>query len=165
MTDIKTEFEFDLKVPFGYESGGEQTDAHKLILTAPSNKQRTHRIKLKEYVKLASSWSEKTLLDSLDFSQEGVIDAFAKLGDSANKADGDKPDISEAYAGAGIIDSMYACPDVKMTAAIEEFLLLLLDVCMVEGVKKLTKPLFEKMSPDDTDRLFGAYISNFISGS
>lgn len=43
--------------------------------------------------------------------------------------------------------------------------LLLNGVCFLDSDTQMTMPLFEQLSCDDTDRLFGEYVSNFLSQS
>ena len=54
----KSEFEFDLNVPIKYESGGTQNEGFKLILKAPSNRNRFQRALLKQQLMIAFQWME-----------------------------------------------------------------------------------------------------------
>ena len=153
---IKTEFEFNLTTTFNYESSGEQAVAHKLILRAPTNKERTQRIRLKQYVTQAGTWFEKEYMSK---TTEAEITAAV----AAVTAEKTEEQTNSEYVQ--LANMFYMCPTIDMTKVIEEFLMLLKEVCTVEGEKKLTSPLFDKMSPDDTDRLLGAYCVNFLRGS
>lgn len=159
---MKTEFEFHLTLPVTFKpnNSGEQQEAHRLILKAPTNKQRTQRILLKEYTRMAifSFRNENENFDQDNIDNIDTTDMQSML-NMDNKTD---EEIEEA--GKMFVELLYACKDVKMTAVIEEFLLLLLQVCMVEDERPMTKPIFDKMSPGDTDRLLGAYLGNFIIG-
>lgn len=164
---MSDDFEFNLTKPILYKSknSAEQEEAFKLILSAPTNKQRTQRIRLKQFIKQAADSSEQKLVKAL--SPE-AFEIMLKMGQEQNAEAKAKeartPEEIEAE-GNNFVDQIYSCSEIKAEAVIEEFLVLLQEVCLVEGDSKLTKPLFDKMTPGDTDRLLGAYIANFISGS
>ena len=54
----KSEFEFCLNSPIKYESGGTQSEGFKLILKAPSNRNRFQRALLKQQLMIAFQWME-----------------------------------------------------------------------------------------------------------
>lgn len=156
---MKTEFTFTLTSPVTYkpDNSGEQSETSTLTLKAPTNKQRTQRNKLKQYVlqsmferqeKIQDSESLKNLQDEVDT-------------DKLKKAE-DMTDEEIERQGEILVMSLYGSKMVDSNVLIEEFLVLLQQVCFLEKDKNITKPVFEKMTPDDTDRLLGAYLVNFI---
>lgn len=158
---MKSEFDFDLAQPITYkpDNSGEQEECRKLILKAPTNKQRTQRTKLKQFVYQAILYIQQNPLKAEE-NEVDVPDEVKNPFDSEGKSE---EELQES--GKNFCQLMYMCPTIDMTVVNEEFLILLLEVCLVEGEKKLTKPLYDKMSPVDTDNLLGAYLANFIIGS
>ncbi len=156
----KTEFEFDLKHTFQFESSGGQVEAHKLILKGPTPKNMVERGLLKHECSKIIEWIEKK-----------AEDVAEKKGTSTSE---DIPDsktekeelIEESIDELGEIIQLgiYAAPGVDIKLMLGQFRKLMVDCkrCSVEGEKDLTSSLFDKIQPSDQDRMMGLYLANFM---
>lgn len=140
---VNDEVEFRLDRPIEFAQSGEIAKGEILILKAPSAKNQKERIKL----------------------QQGFFRAITSLkqdGADSNKA---------ATTGSGEISgseilALMLSSDVDMVAYSEDFRRLATSgVILVEGSEVLTAPLFDKLHPDDSDRLLGEYLASFILSS
>ena len=160
---MSSEIEFDLSSPITYESKGDQTEGFKLILKAPTNKQRQHRNALVDYIRKANNATQDRMAKMMDLINVKANDFVEIASSDEIKKEVEKKDAEEI--GKEIMGEVFDCEGIKTNAFVEEFLLLMSGVCMVEGEKEMTKPIFDKMSCDDTDRLMAVYIGNFMNGS
>lgn len=134
-------FEFALAKPIKYAFEGNTHEGQLLVLYGPSNKHNKHRVKL----------------------QQGFFRAANSLRTSGvDQVEGD----SNAPTGPEILALMLAS-DVDMELYHEQFKKLIVapDICKVEDRVSLTDTLYDEMSPDDTDKLMGEYLANFILSS
>ena len=137
---IQDELEFVLERPIEYASNGEKTEGKLLILKAPSSKNQKERIKL----------------------QQGFFRAITGIKNEGK--DKDKNDTAD-IKGSEILALMLSS-DIDMVAYHEDFKRLITSgVCMVEGTEILTAPLYDKVDPDDLDRMLGDYLAAFILSS
>ena len=146
--EFKSEFEFTLNSPIKYQSQGDHHhDGRLLVLKAPSNKVRANRAKLKQAFMASVSEGEQKVSDAAENQKDTVI------------ADDEMPDY--------ILMMLYASKSINMAEVLDEFMNLLTigKCCKVEGAEDLTKSMFEEMDADDTDRLLGEYMANFIIAS
>lgn len=138
--DIKDELDFELKKSFDYDYQGERETARLLVLRAPSNKQHKYRVRL----------------------QQGFFQAINAIRSTGNS---DQTEQNVEVGGAEILALMLSS-DVDMVEYHEVFEKLICSaVCMVEDKTPLTATLYEKIHPDDLDRLMGDYLGNFILSS
>lgn len=149
----KTEFEFTLNNPFTFAAGGNQETAQKLILSAPNNR-NAHRVRLQQAFIKAIKNTDKSL------SEADKAAARAER-DARGGADED-PDGMSIYM-------MLLASDMDMSVYHGYFRDLICDdnnpCCSIEGLQKMKYATFDKMSADDTDRLLGEYMANFIVAS
>lgn len=143
MTDIKSEIIVQLTTPLKYSADGGFKDANELILKAPSNKHRRQANELKQGFFQALKGSADT---------SGAVETTADASDHETTGD-------EIIAALMMSDIDYC----KYVETFRE--LLLNDVCYVTDDVKLTNPLFDKLSLDDTDTLLGEYLTNFLLAS
>ena len=134
---MKGEITHELTTPFEYHGNGENKTASVIILSAPSNKQRKHAAKLKQYFFQA--------INSLQGADKAEAEENAKDPKGSDivallmMSDVDANDIHEAFKG--IITGGCA---------------------MVEGATSLTDSLYEKLSFEDTEEMLGDYLVNFL---
>lgn len=139
---VKDSFDFALSKPINYQSGGEHKDCQLLVLTSPTNKQHALRVKLKQAFQRAVMGLQKG-------------GAFDHVKDDPKEKD-------EGVTGEGVIALLYAS-DIDMVAAHDDFKRLLISgVCKAEGEEPFTAFLYDQMSGEDTDKLFGEYMAVFI---
>lgn len=143
MTDMKTEIIVQLTTPLKYSTDGGFKDANELVLKAPSNKHRRQANELKQGFFQALKGSADT---------SGTVETTADASDHETTGD-------EIIAALMMSDIDYC----KYVETFRE--LLLNDVCYVTDDVKLTNPLFDKLSLDDTDTLLGEYLTNFLLAS
>lgn len=137
---IQDEVEFVLEKPIDYAVSGEIAKGTLLILKAPSSRNQKERIRL----------------------QQGFFQAITALkSDAEAKKDAGSAEIKGAEVLALMLSS-----SVDMVAFHEDFKRLITSgVCLVEGTEALTAPLYDKLHPDDLDRMLGEYLSAFILSS
>ncbi len=135
-------FEFSLSESISYHNKGESQEGHSLTLTAPTVKARKKAAKLKQGVMRAVS------------SLQG--DANIKPEDKKSKED-IKPEEILALIQMSSIEY-----DEYMDIFID---LLCKGICKIEDEIEMTAQLADKMSFEDTEKLMGEYLINFILGS
>lgn len=137
---IQDEIEFVLGRPIDYAASGELAKGKLLILKAPSSRNQKERIRL----------------------QQGFFQAISSLkNDGESKKDAGSADIK----GSEILALMLSS-SIDMVAFHEDFKRLITSgVCLVEGTEPLTVPLYDKICPDDLDRMLGDYLAGFILSS
>lgn len=145
MTNLKSEIVVPLTTPLKYSIGGGFEDANELILKAPSNKHRRQASLLKQGF-------FRALKGSADAS--GNVETNATASASEHETTGDE------------IVTAIMMSDVDYGKYVESFRELLInDACFVAESIKLTSPLFDSLSLDDTDTLLGEYLANFLLAS
>lgn len=139
MSELKTEIDYSLKVPFSYANKGETTDASFIKLIAPSSKQSRECAALKQ--------------------------AFFRAVDQNQEAD--ESATAESLEGGEVMIFLAMSKDVDLPDIIDigKDLLLSPGIASVDGEAKLTKNLIEKMHHDDLECAIGEYIVNFILAS
>lgn len=143
MTDLKSEIIVQLTTPLRYSVDGGFENANELILKAPSNKHRRQANELKQ----------------------GFFRALKGSADSSGNVE-TTPDASDHETTGDEIVTAIMMSDIDYGKYVETFRELIInEACyVVEGVK-LTKPLFDALSLDDTDVLLGEYLANFLLAS
>ena len=140
MSDIKSEIIVQLTTPLKYSANGGFEEANELILKAPSNKHRRQANELKQ---------------GFFRALKGSADASGNVETTANASD-------HETTGDEIVTALMMS-DIDYCKYIETFRELLINgICYVTETEKLTSPLFDKLSLDDTDTLLGEYLANFL---
>lgn len=143
MTDMKSEIIVQLSTPIKYSVSGGFEDANELILKAPSNKHRRQANELKQ----------------------GFFQALKGSADSSGNVETTADASDHETTGDEIVTALMMS-DIDYGKYVETFRELLLnDVCYVTDAVKLTNPLFDALSLDDTDTLLGEYLTNFLLAS
>jgi len=145
MTDYKSEFVFQLSNPLEYHEKGQIEFANELTLKAPSNRQRHQSAKLKQgFFRAIKSMADNT----------------GRVETNADKS-GEK---EEELTGESVIE-IIMMSSVDLVDYQESFRELILnDVCYAKE-QKLTAPMYDKLSDNDTEKLMGEYIANFLLSS
>lgn len=144
MTDMKSEIIVSLTTPIQYSADGGFKDANELILKAPSNKHRRQANELKQ----------------------GFFQALKGSADTSGKVETTVDDAGDHETTGDEIITAIMMSKVDYGKYVETFRELLLnDVCYITDAVKLTNPLFEKLSLEDTDTLLGEYLTNFLLAS
>ena len=150
---MKTELEFKLETPVAYQCDGGNHQGSLLILKAPSNKVRAHRARLKQaFMQAIAEGEDRGAKDSPEVkdpeAQKDVI-------------------IEDDEMGGYVLMMLYAAKNINIVEIIEEFKSLLVHgkCCRVEGSVDMTSSIFDSMDADDSDRLMGEYLANFILAS
>lgn len=137
---VQDEIEFVLEKEIEYATKGELSKGRLLILKAPSSRNQRERIRL----------------------QQGFFQAVNAL----KSSDSTKKDTSSDSIKGEEVLALMLSSSVDMVAFHEDFKRLITSgVCMVEGTEPLTAPLFDKIHPDDLDRMLGEYLAVFILSS
>lgn len=140
MTDIKSEITVPLTTPLKYSVSGGFEDANELILKAPSNKHRRQANELKQ---------------GFFRALKGSADASGNVETTADASD-------HETTGDEIVTALMMS-DIDYCKYIETFRdLLINNICYLPGDVKMTTPLFDSLSLDDTDTLLGEYLANFL---
>ena len=142
----KGEFDFVLTEPVDYHAGGESRQGKLLVLRAPSNKVRQQRTKLKQW----------------------FMQSLAELQTGNTTTDGAKDGgISEQEFAEYVVHLLYSSKTVSMVNILDEFKALVCSpgICKVENEVDMTSAIFDKLDSDDTDRMVGEYLANFILAS
>lgn len=135
-----TEITHDLESSFQYAFKGEQRDASFITLTAPTMKQHSQAAALKQ----------------------SIIRIVTDAARNANDKDDDSEDSEGTITSEMIVTIVYANSCVDANVVWEQVRALLKEgLALIDGEQKLTVPLMEKMSPDDFEKMAGAYIANF----
>lgn len=139
----KSEFTFKLIKPLSYHDGGNSEAISKeLILKAPSNKQRRQTAKLKQGF-------------------------FRAVGDMSknNQNDSNSSDDSGEMGGTQVL-TMIMMSKVDLGDYQDVFRELLLnDICFLNENEKLKSHTYENLSGEDSEKLMGEYIANFLLSS
>lgn len=152
MTDLKSEITVPLATSLKYSVSGGFEDANELILKAPSNKHRRHAIKLKQgfFQALKASADDSGNVKALDSDDDD---------EAGNK------EVDDELTGDKVV-AILIMSNIDYGKYIDTFRELLLnDICFVAEGVKLTTPLFDSLSLDDTDTLLGEYLANFLLSS
>lgn len=143
MTDLKLEIIVQLTTPLKYSVSGGFENANELILKAPSNKHRRQANELKQ----------------------GFFRALKGSADASGNVETTADASNHETTGDEIVTALMMS-DVDYGKYVETFRELLInDVCYVTDAVKLTSPLFDALSLDDTDALLGEYLANFLLAS
>lgn len=130
-------FDFTLSEPVDYQTGGENTKASMLELTAPSVNNRKRVAKLKQ-----------------GFMR--VINDLPETAKKEEKKDNEKVKPEE-------ILTLIQMGSIEYDEYIDIFVNLLTSgVCKIEGEVAMTQLIAEKISFEDMERLMGEYLVNFI---
>lgn len=133
-----TQYTYELKHPFEYAHKGNVYSASFVELKAPST----------------STPSRAALKQCF----------YRALPKTSNESATDKED--KPITGSEIVTLIAMSEKVKLDSFIEHGRILLSSgVALVEGSEKLTKPLIDKMHPDELEDMIGAYMVNFILAS
>lgn len=139
---MSNEFEYKFIDEFKYQSGGDVIFAKKLILKAPSNKNRFQVAALQQVFMEAVALIKKQNPDSED----------AESKENSSEFDGEQ------------ILAMLMLSGINLSIMYESFVELLRakDICMIDGTEQMTNYLLETMSILDMQNLMGEYFANFL---
>ncbi len=138
MSEIVTEFQFNVVTPFTYASKGENVDATFITLSAPTSKHSRECSALKQAFFRALPREEKK------------VDAPEKF----------------EVSGTEVMTLIAMSKDVDLADVMDVGKKLLTNnLAMVEGEVKLTMNLIERMSQDDVESMIGEYMVNFTLAS
>jgi len=139
----KSEFTFKLTKPIAYHDGGNaEAFAKEIILKAPSNRQRRQTAKLKQgfFRALGDIQNNKQNTDDAEDDQEGITGEAVLTIVMMSKVDfADYQDVFRE--------------------------LLLNDIAFVNDGQKMKSHNYEDMDGDDSDKMMGEYIANFLLSS
>ncbi len=156
--EFKSEFTFTLRKPIPWINQlnqGTEEFTNELILKAPSNRQRHQTAALSQGFLRAIHYGQKSAR-----AQQHIADVNFRSKNNDNKSDNEK-----TLTGAEILSAVMLS-DVDYVAYQETFRTLLLnDIAFVSDGQKLTSPLYDKMSGEDTQKLMGEYIAIFLISS
>ncbi len=143
MIELKNEFDFKLNQPLKYTAEGQNAETMSLILIAPSQKDGRLASKLKQGFMRAVKSLQK---DNVQQSQTA--------------------ETSTSKISASEIVMMLYMSDVDVDEYKEIFNELILNGnCQLDSKQKLTRPLYEKLPTEETDRMLGEYLENFMMSS
>lgn len=152
--EYKSEFTFTLIKPVTYQEKGQAgVVSTEIRLMAPSNKQRRQVAILKEgfFGAIDETQSKNKL------SKEEI--ASAKEDIAATEED-------DAFGVPQILYLLLSAKSVDLNKYQEAFRELLLnEIAWVSETQKLTAPIYDELSIDDTESMMGEYISNFLLSS
>lgn len=142
MTEYKSEFTFELNLPLTYQEGGDaNATANQIILKAPSNRQRRECAELKQ----------------------GFMRAIKGMANDRGEVEEVNNDKKNNINAIEILSILMMSKDVDFIDYQESFRKLLLnDVAWITEKQKLTSHMYDALSHDDTDRMLGEYLSNFL---
>lgn len=135
----------NLKEKIEYHYKGEEVQGSFVKLLPPTAKHLTITAPIKQMFQLAAvelskeekTKDEKEEKESSSLNPEDVFQLMCLAGDKIN------------------IEKLVLYARDLMTCGL----------VLVEGEEKLTKPLYEKLSPDDFEMILGSFIVNFIAAS
>jgi len=139
---VKESIVFELTEKFEYASKGDMVQASFIELAPPTSKNMTECAALKQ--------------------------AFYRAlpeGDDDNSNENPGADEKIAITGSEVIALILRSKDVELITVLLHAHELFKSVGLVEGEEKLTKPLIDKISPDDFENMVGEYLINFILAS
>lgn len=178
MTDeFKSEIVYMLKGTFKYHHQGEEREAKNLIVRAPSNKVAFQVSQIEEELNgarknILDKFADKVsqIEEELNGARKNILDKFADTNEkkeiaiqTSKKIDsGDKPEnilVFMKMFGADMQKIINAFRDILTSGNTEN------PVCAIDGVEKMTVPIYENMTYKDTQCLLEMYIANFIDTS
>lgn len=147
--EFKSEFTFTLRKPIPWVNAGTdgtQQFAKELVLKAPSNRQRHQTAALSQgFMQAVHSMQDKAKAEA------------AKVEDKADK--------DHQIKGTEVLSAVMMS-DIDFVAYQETFRTLLLnDIAFVSDGQKLTSPMYDNMSTEDSQNLMGEYIAIFLISS
>ncbi len=152
--EFQSEFTFTLRQPIKYHGtdGGAQEEAHELRLQAPSNKQRHQTAALRQGFLRAVHYGQQRAAEA-----NNIPNITPPTGNNSNK--------DQTLHGPEILSAVMMS-NVDFVAYQETFRILLLGgVAFLNDGQKLTSPLYDQMSDEDTINLMGEYIAIFLISS
>ncbi len=148
------EIQHTLKAPFEYALDGSMVKASYLVINAPNNK-----------VIHCTSILEQVFSDALFSIKKNFADDI----ESAKGSDRPVEEESEESTRSSILMMLSQAKDYsKCFIALKEILTFehgSKAMCYIDGLTKMTKPLFDEMSIVDTREVLAAYIQNFLNTS
>ena len=137
---MKKEFTFLLEDEIQYSKDGEFVKTKKLLLIAPSNKQRRDVIRL-----------QQSFMQAIKSSMNSFSDSKAK-----------KTTGNETLKGDEII-AMLLMSEIDICAMLDSFRdLLLSGSCLLDGKVDFKEIHFDEISINDSQKLMGEFIANFL---
>jgi len=149
----KTKFEFKLTTPFKFSSGGTVHEAERLLLKEASNSNENFARMQQAFIRAIFGNAKKSK-QAIEDSQQAAPEA----------TEGEKPEMDG--------EAMYLlllASDIDIIEFKKYFRAMLMDkedpLCIIEDMETMKYETYAKMSRQDTDRLIGEYIANFIMAS
>lgn len=148
--ELKTSFEYELRQAFEYADNGTTKQAKSIVIAAPRGKIRCYTSQLKELIKDTSN---------VDFSK--LPPQNTTTTQSKNDDTMDTP--NKVIQNLCLLKNLAAASDVLRKILIEGSGV---DAnCKVDGLVKLTNPLYDMIGDEDLDEILGLYYINFFSTS
>lgn len=144
---VKKDFDFKLSMPFSYDcSVNGKVEAKKLLMLAPSNKQLTSCVKLRQIILQAvKKATENRAPEPIEKNQKNKQDS----------GEIDAETILNLLGIANLLEDAFALFEIMIKNGI----------CLVDGKVELNDFLFSKMYEEDTFRLLGEYLYHFLAAS
>ena len=147
----KSEFEFHLNTHILFAGkSGDQEEGHTLILKEPTARNMAERAVLKQQFMTIIEWIQS----------KATADESSAPEANAEEA---SPEETEEFADA-VSQALYFAEGIDYKAMLGSFRSLMVEAkcCVVEDEKPLTSSLWDKIRPDDIDRMIGHYLVNFL---
>ena len=136
--ELKSEYDYQLLVPFSYASGGEQVEASTIKLTAPAAKHRRACGMLKQ--------------------------AFFHA--CQRETSGQEATGNEEITGQDIVETLISSDKVKFEDVLDVMAgLLVAGVAKVDGEVKMNKHMLDNLNQEDLEGMLGEYLANFTLAS
>lgn len=144
--DLEKAFDFEIKNKFEYAYKGTTQELEFITLNPPTSRNLKHCADLKQFVfRALTEASDRAKNDDVEPSEGAQVD----------------------LTGSDILLSVYSSKDVSLATFLVTGIELLStkDVAFVDGEERLTKPLIDKMDPDEFETMLGEYVARFIMAS
>lgn len=156
---METETQYDLTTSFDYGYQGEQLTASHLILHQPNATQLGECGKIRKWMNTALR-QNRELLGEEDSARVDAAEARAADDDSEDQEE----EVIDEAVDAGSVIALMARADIPL----DQFYLTTQKILQgpgivtVDGVTKMTPPLWKKLSAHDMELIVGQYIGVFF---
>lgn len=140
---LKKEFDIELDDAITYHKGGSEAYCKSLKLKAPANMHRDYILKLKQ----------------------GFFQAIAGLPSNQGPAQAGPQDTDATITGTEVI-SILMMSKINLVEYFEVFKNLMCQgCCTLEDGTKMTSFIWDKLDIEDSERMLGEYLANFLLSS
>lgn len=134
------EFTFNLSENVTYSNGSDQTESGYIVFTAPTSKNKKE----------------------CRFLRQAFYRSINSLKSKNKDEDSTEKEINVDFKGSDIID-LFAMGSEDLDKICEAAERLFLNgVAEIGGEVKLTRPIMDRIDPEDLDEMIGEYLRNFI---